>query len=63
MTMMRNEEQVMTDTKAKRILQAMNETYTLLNKELQYAPDLQKVDMVNFYRQHIVNLTAMLNKD
>ena len=61
--MMRNEEQVMTDTKAKRILQAMNETNTLLNKELQYAPDLQKVDMINFYRQHIVNLTAMLNKD
>jgi len=60
---MRNEEQVMTDTKAKRILQAMNETNTLLNKELQYAPDLQKVDMINFYRQHIVNLTAMLNKD
>jgi len=53
----------MTDTKAKRILQAMNETNTLLNKELQYAPDLQKVDMINFYRQHIVNLTAMLNKD
>lgn len=53
----------MTDCKAKRILQAMNETNTLLNKELQYAPDLQKVDMINFYRQHIVNLTAMLNKD
>lgn len=60
---MRNEEQGMTDTKAKRILQAMNETNTLLNKELQYAPDLQKVDMINFYRQQIVNLTAMLNKD
>ena len=51
----------MTADKAFRIHQAINETTYLLNKELEYSVDLQKTDMVIFYRQHIANLTARLN--
>ena len=51
----------MTADKAFRIRQAIIETTYLLNKELEYSVDLQKTDMVIFYRQHIATLTARLN--
>lgn len=50
----------MTATAANRIRQAIAETHALLAAELAHSPDLQKADMVAFYRQHIANLTARL---
>jgi hypothetical protein len=44
-----------------KIRQAIKETTYLLNKELKYSVDLQKADMIIFYRQHIATLTARLN--
>lgn len=43
-----------------RIRQALKETTYLLNKELDYPVELQKTDMVVFYRRHIAILTARL---
>ena len=47
-------------TTANRIRQAIAETHALLAAELAYAPDMQKADMIAFYRRHIANLTARL---
>ena len=46
--------------KAFRIRQALKETTYLLNKELEYPVDLQKADMIEFYRQHVATLTVRL---
>lgn len=44
----------------RRVIQAQIETQRKLDKELTYSLDLQKKDMVCFYEEHLVKLTAML---
>jgi aspartate/glutamate racemase len=51
----------LTATRKRRIIEAMQETQTKLDKELRYSEDLQHKDIVDFYRSHIAKLTAMLS--
>ncbi len=51
---------MLTTEQRRRIIQAMQETQTLLAREMTYSPDLRKIDQVDFYNRHIANLTAML---
>jgi hypothetical protein len=49
------------DTHRARTVQALNETYALLNKELNYMPHLRKQETIEFYFAHIKKLNAMLD--
>jgi hypothetical protein len=50
----------MTNSQIIRTKQALAETHALLRKEMSYSPDLQKQDMISFYRGHIAKLEGML---
>lgn len=51
----------LTETRRRRIVEAMKETQRKLDKELSYSEDLQKKDMIQFYQNHIAKLEKMLS--
>ena len=55
------QEYPLTPERIRRITSAMIETQDKLNKELRYSEDLQKPEMIAFYRSHLDKLSAMLN--
>ena len=50
-----------TDRQAARIEQAQEETLRLIEKELNYSPDLRKADYLEKLRAHFVKLQKMLD--
>lgn len=50
----------LTPARTRQTVDAINETQRLLNKELSYREDLQKQDMVDFYRNHIAKLQDII---
>lgn len=50
----------LTNEKTRRILDAISETQRLLDNELKYSEDLQKKDRIEFYRNHIAKLEAII---
>lgn len=55
-------QQQISDTQRARIAQALNETYALLNRELNYLPHLRDQDQIAFCLSHIEKLNAMLDE-
>jgi len=56
-----NMEIEITSERRQRIVSAMIETQSKLEKELGYSEDLQNKDMIEFYNGHIAKLTEMLS--
>ena len=50
----------LTPERIKRVKSAIAETQGKLDKELRYSEDLQKPEMVAFYRQHLAKLNGWL---
>ncbi len=50
----------LTQEQISRTIQAIDETYVLLNRESAYLPHLQNKDRLAFYRSHIAKLQAMV---
>jgi len=50
----------LTDDQVRRAEQALTETRLMLNKELKYSTDLQNVERIEFYKNHIRTLENML---
>jgi len=46
--------------KAKRIKQAIKETESVLQQQMNYSEDLQNVALIKEYRNHLVHLQGML---
>jgi hypothetical protein len=46
--------------KAKRIKQAIKETESVLQQQMNYSADLQNVALIKEYRNHLVHLQGML---
>ena len=57
-----NTQQQISDNQRARIAQALNETYALLNRELNYLPHLRDQDQIAFCFNHIEKLNAMLDE-
>jgi len=52
---------MMSLTKIHRIHSAIKETAGKLDKELTYSKDLQKPEMISFYRNHLVFLNTLFD--
>lgn len=50
----------MTSEQIKRTREALTETSILLDRELAYLPQHQKLEMIAFYKNHIIKLNTMI---
>jgi hypothetical protein len=50
----------MTQTQRNRVVQALAETHTALERAMRYSPDLRDHALIAFYEAHIVKLNGML---
>ncbi len=56
-----NQQLELTEERTSRIVDAMSETQSKLDKELAYSEDLQNKDEIERYRNHIAYLEDMLS--
>lgn len=54
-------EMKLTNERTRRIVESIIEAQGKLNKELAYSEDLQKKNMIEFYRNHIAKLEGLLS--